>query len=147
MKSLLFKKYMPKLLLLQNQFMLINLNLNFNSNFIPLILFNILIRILIFILSHVMKKPSLVIFVLTLLTLVFMKPVFDFSKSYVIRLTDFNINDQIHKIRRSTNQVSIVLFYKYAGLINLIQMENPRNSQKAMTNGLMNTEEYLELLP
>ncbi len=60
-----------------------------------------------------MKATFLSIFVLVLFTLVFSKPVFDFSKSYVIRLTDFNINDQIHKIRRSTNQVSIVFFYKH----------------------------------
>lgn len=44
------------------------------------------------------------------------KPIFDYSKSYVLRLTDFNINDQIHKIRRSTNYVSVVLFYKHGGI-------------------------------
>ena len=45
------------------------------------------------------------------------KPIFDYSKSYVLRLTDFNINDQIHKIRRSTNYVSVVFFYKHGGIL------------------------------
>jgi predicted PurR-regulated permease PerM len=41
------------------------------------------------------------------------KPVFDFTKSYVTQLTNFNFNDQINKIRQATNYVSLVLFYKY----------------------------------
>jgi hypothetical protein len=67
-----------------------------------------------------MKQNILLLFVVCLGVLVNTKPIFDFTKSYVLRLTDFNINDQIHKIRRSTNQVSVVLFYQHDGNNNLI---------------------------
>jgi hypothetical protein len=43
------------------------------------------------------------------------KPVYDHSKSNVMPLTNFNFNDQINKIRQTTNHVSIVHFYKHSG--------------------------------
>jgi hypothetical protein len=62
-----------------------------------------------------MRNSILILLVICLGIFVSTKPIFDFSKSYVLRLTDFNINDQIHKIRRSTNQVSVILFYQHDG--------------------------------
>jgi hypothetical protein len=71
-----------------------------------------------------MKHNILLLLLVCLGVFVSTKPIFDFTKSYVLRLTDFNLNDQVHKIRRSTNQVSVVLYYKYDGNNNLIQMGN-----------------------
>jgi hypothetical protein len=61
-------------------------------------------------------KYSEIIFVLLIAT-VLTKPIYDFSKSYVTQLTNFNFNDQINKIRQTTNYVSIVHFYKYNGIL------------------------------
>lgn len=42
------------------------------------------------------------------------KPVYEHSKSNIMPLTNFNFNDQISKIRQTTNYVSLVHFYKHA---------------------------------
>ena len=94
-----------------------------------------------------MKQNILVLLVLLLIAQTYSKPIFDYSKSNVLRLTDFNINDQIHKIRRSTNQVSVVLFYQYEGKNKNMQMQSLKHSLKLMINGLMNIVESSESLP
>jgi thioredoxin-like negative regulator of GroEL len=55
---------------------------------------------------------SLVV-LLASLSAVLSKPVYEHSKSNVMPLTNFNFNDQISKIRQTTNYVSLVHFYKY----------------------------------
>lgn len=49
------------------------------------------------------------------LLVVLSKSVYDHGKSHITPLTSFNFNDQISKIRQSTNYVSLVHFYKYDG--------------------------------
>eukprot|EP00919_Chromeraceae_sp_WS-2016_P065243 GHVR01154404.1.p2 GENE.GHVR01154404.1~~GHVR01154404.1.p2 ORF type:complete len:128 (-),score=12.77 GHVR01154404.1:824-1207(-) len=51
----------------------------------------------------------LVVFVLIMVK---SKQIYDFKKSYVTQLTDFNFKDQVNKIRKNPNSVSIVPFYK-----------------------------------
>lgn len=56
----------------------------------------------------------MLILVVTFLAVALAKPVYEHSKSNVMPLTNFNFNDQISKIRQTTNYVSIVHFYKHA---------------------------------
>lgn len=63
------------------------------------------------------------------------KPVYDHSKSNIQPLTNLNFNDQVSKIRQSTNYVSIVHFYKYNGNIILIQTRNHSNLALSSTSG------------
>jgi thiol-disulfide isomerase/thioredoxin len=58
---------------------------------------------------------SLLVFLQGLLVCSVSKSVYDHSKSHITPLTNFNFNDQINKIRQSTNYVSLVHFYKYEG--------------------------------
>lgn len=72
-----------------------------------------------------MNSPRLFILLLTLLTLILAKPIYDHKTSYVAQLTTLNFKDQVTKIRQNTNYVSVVQFYKANGIPALTQMAIP----------------------
>ena len=59
---------------------------------------------------------EMMILLLCLIMLGHSKPVYNFGKSYVTQLTNFNFKDQVTKIRQNTNYVSVVQFYKFGGI-------------------------------
>lgn len=54
--------------------------------------------------------------ILILVSVSLSKPIYDLKKSYVINLTPINYADQVTKYRQNTNYVSVVQFYKAAGI-------------------------------
>lgn len=62
-----------------------------------------------------MTKVQILLVLACLLSLALGKPIYDFKKSYVTQLTNFNFKDQVTKIRQNTNYVAVVQFYKYNG--------------------------------
>lgn len=62
-----------------------------------------------------MTKVQILLVLACLLSLTLGKPIYDFKKSYVTQLTNFNFKDQVTKIRQNTNYVAVVQFYKYNG--------------------------------
>ena len=62
-----------------------------------------------------MTKVQILLVLVCLLSLALGKPIYDFKKSYVTQLTNFNFKDQVTKIRQNTNYVAVVQFYKYNG--------------------------------
>jgi len=60
------------------------------------------------------QKIFLVVFVILSIWTANSKAIYDFKKSYVNQLTNFNFKDQVEKIRQNTNYVAIVHFYKYS---------------------------------
>lgn len=67
-----------------------------------------------------MTKVQILLVLACVLSLVLGKPVYDFKKSYVTQLTNFNFKDQVTKIRQNTNYVAVVQFYKYNGTPSLM---------------------------
>lgn len=67
------------------------------------------------------QKIFLVVLVILSIWTVNSKAIYDFKKSYVNQLTNFNFKDQVEKIRQNTNYVSIVHFYKYSGTSKFIR--------------------------
>lgn len=62
-----------------------------------------------------MTKVQILLVLACLLSLALAKPIYDFKKSYVTQLTNFNFKDQVTKIRQNTNYVAVVQFYKFNG--------------------------------
>lgn len=62
-----------------------------------------------------MSKVQILLVLACLLAMALGKPIYDFKKSYVTQLTNFNFKDQVTKIRQNTNYVAVVQFYKYNG--------------------------------
>ena len=52
---------------------------------------------------------------LIFISMIFGKVIYNHSKSYIIRLSDFNFDDQIKKYRQKTKYVNYVHFYKSSG--------------------------------
>lgn len=66
------------------------------------------------------QKIFLVVLVILSIWAANSKAIYDFKKSYVNQLTNFNFKDQVEKIRQNTNYVAIVHFYKYSGTFQFI---------------------------
>ena len=55
--------------------------------------------------------------IFTLIISVFSKAIYDVKKSYVTPISEINFEKQINKIRQTTKFVTIVHFYRFAGII------------------------------
>jgi hypothetical protein len=67
-----------------------------------------------------MTKLYILLVLVCLLAASSAKPIYDFKKSYVTQLTNFNFQNQVTKIRQNTNYVAVVQFYKYNGMLPFI---------------------------